>query len=58
LTLQLPRWETASDHSKKSSSPYLKVVSAIVNNDLASLVNTRPLRSWKETLALFCTLHT
>ncbi|GAA0155673.1 vesicle coat protein [Lithospermum erythrorhizon] len=48
--------ETARDqYLKKSSSPYLKVVSAIVNNDLASLVNTRPLRSWKETLALFCT---
>ncbi|GAA0147338.1 vesicle coat protein [Lithospermum erythrorhizon] len=46
---------TRDQYLKKSSSPYLKVVSAIVNNDLASLVNTRPLRSWKETLALFCT---
>ncbi|OMO97412.1 protein transport protein SEC31-like isoform 2 [Corchorus olitorius] len=30
-------------------------VSAMVNNDLMSLVNTRPLKFWKETLALLCT---
>ncbi|KAK7854777.1 protein transport protein sec31 like protein a [Quercus suber] len=30
------------------------VVSAMVNNDLLSLVNTRPLKIWKETLALLC----
>lgn len=33
-----------------------QVVSAMVNNDLKSLVSTRPLKSWKETLALFCTV--
>ncbi|MQM06063.1 hypothetical protein Taro_038881 [Colocasia esculenta] len=31
------------------------VVSAMVKNDLMALVNTRPLDSWKETLALLCT---
>lgn len=34
----------------------LQVVSAMVNNDLISIANTRPLKSWKETLALFCTV--
>ncbi|KAH7848764.1 hypothetical protein Vadar_007432 [Vaccinium darrowii] len=49
-------WESTRDqYLKMSRSPYLKVVSAMVNNDLASLVNTRPLKSWKETLALLCT---
>ncbi|KAL8227828.1 hypothetical protein R6Q57_015412 [Mikania cordata] len=49
-------WETTRDqYLKKNRSPYLKVVSAMVNNDLVSLVNTRPLKSWKETLALLCT---
>ncbi|XP_022018233.1 protein transport protein SEC31 homolog B isoform X1 [Helianthus annuus] len=49
-------WETTRDqYLKKNRSPYLKVVAAMVNNDLVSLVNTRPLKSWKETLALLCT---
>ncbi|KAM7267529.1 hypothetical protein ACFE04_009695 [Oxalis oulophora] len=49
-------WETTRDqYLKMSRTPYLKVVSAMVNNDLMSLVNTRPLRFWKETLALICT---
>ncbi|KAK6163007.1 hypothetical protein DH2020_002848 [Rehmannia glutinosa] len=49
-------WEsTRNQYLKTSSSPYLKVVSAMVNNDLMSIANTRPLKSWKETLALFCT---
>ncbi|PON74322.1 Guanine nucleotide-binding protein, beta subunit [Parasponia andersonii] len=48
-------WESTRDqYLKKSRSPYLKVVSAMVNNDLLSLVNTRPLKFWKETLALLC----
>lgn len=33
-----------------------QVVAAMVNNDLKSLVNTRPLKSWKETIALLCTV--
>ena len=28
----------------------------MVNNDLLSLVNTRPLKFWKETLALLCSV--
>ncbi|KAI3796461.1 hypothetical protein L1987_39132 [Smallanthus sonchifolius] len=49
-------WETTRDqYLKKNRSPYLKFVAAMVNNDLVSLVNTRPLKSWKETLALLCT---
>ncbi|XP_073128380.1 protein transport protein SEC31 homolog B isoform X2 [Henckelia pumila] len=49
-------WERTRDQFLKTShSPYLKVVSAMVNNDLMSIANTRPLKSWKETLALFCT---
>ncbi|KAA3469494.1 protein transport protein SEC31-like protein B-like isoform X1 [Gossypium australe] len=46
---------TCDQYLKMSRSPYLKVVSAMVNNDLMSLVNTRPLKFWKETLALLCT---
>lgn len=49
-------WESTRDqYLKKSLLPYLKVVSAMVSNDLMGLVNTRPLNSWKETLALVCT---
>ncbi|XP_051146735.1 protein transport protein SEC31 homolog B-like [Andrographis paniculata] len=49
-------WQQTRDQFlKMSRSPYLKVVSAMVNNDLMSIANTRPLKSWKETLALFCT---
>ncbi|KAH7528020.1 hypothetical protein FEM48_Zijuj05G0027500 [Ziziphus jujuba var. spinosa] len=48
-------WESTRDqYLKMSRSPYLKVVSAMVNNDLLSLVNSRPLKFWKETLALLC----
>ncbi|KAF3437366.1 hypothetical protein FNV43_RR20119 [Rhamnella rubrinervis] len=48
-------WESTRDqYLKMSCSPYLKVVSAMVNNDLLSLVNSRPLKFWKETLALLC----
>ncbi|XP_057976811.1 protein transport protein SEC31 homolog B [Malania oleifera] len=49
-------WESTRDqYLKMSHSPYLKVVSAMVNNDLMNLVHNRPLKSWKETLALLCT---
>ncbi|PIA29578.1 hypothetical protein AQUCO_05800010v1 [Aquilegia coerulea] len=49
-------WESTRDqYLKRSHSSYLKVLYAMVNNDLTSLVNTRPLNSWKETLALLCT---
>uniref|UniRef100_A0A2P2MNN0 Uncharacterized protein MANES_10G135100 n=1 Tax=Rhizophora mucronata TaxID=61149 RepID=A0A2P2MNN0_RHIMU len=49
-------WEKTRDQFLKANqSPYLKIVCAMVNNDLMSLVNTRPLKYWKETLALLCT---
>ncbi|XP_038980631.1 protein transport protein SEC31 homolog B-like isoform X3 [Phoenix dactylifera] len=49
-------WESTFDqYLKKSHLPYLKIVSAMASNDLMSLVNTRPLSLWKETLALLCT---
>ncbi|CAN8280575.1 unnamed protein product [Cochlearia groenlandica] len=48
-------WESTRDkYLKTSSAPYMKVVSAMVNNDLTSLVYTRSLKFWKETLALLC----
>ncbi|KAL9679497.1 hypothetical protein QQ045_017360 [Rhodiola kirilowii] len=48
-------WESTRDqYLKTSRSPYLKVVGAMVNSDLMKLVNTRPLKFWKETLALLC----
>ncbi|KAG0496694.1 hypothetical protein HPP92_001385 [Vanilla planifolia] len=49
-------WEGVRDkYLQNGISPYLKIVAAMVNNDLMALVNTRPLSSWKETLALLCT---
>lgn len=49
-------WESTLDqYLKKSHSSYLRVVSAITKNDLMSIVKTRPLYTWKETLALLCT---
>ncbi|KAL2982866.1 hypothetical protein AAZX31_12G010300 [Glycine max] len=45
---------TRDQYLKMVRSPYLKIVSAMVSNDLLSLVNTRPLKFWKETLALLC----
>ncbi|XP_008657453.1 protein transport protein SEC31 homolog B [Zea mays] len=45
-------WESTRNHYLKNSiSPYLKVVSAMVDNDLMSFVSTWPLSSWKETHA-------
>ncbi|KFK35498.1 hypothetical protein AALP_AA5G292600 [Arabis alpina] len=45
---------TREKYFKTSSAPYMKVVSALVNNDLTNLVYTRSLKFWKETLALLC----
>ncbi|KAL6129979.1 hypothetical protein ACLB2K_068361 [Fragaria x ananassa] len=48
-------WESTRDqYLKLSHSPYRKIVSAMVSNYLSSLVNTRPLKFWKETLAVLC----
>ncbi|PWZ53034.1 Protein transport protein SEC31 B [Zea mays] len=45
-------WENTRNHYLKNNiSPYLKVVSAMVGNDLMSFVSTWPLSSWKETHA-------
>ena len=38
------------------TTSYFQIVSAMVSNDLLSLVNTRPLKFWKETLALLCSV--
>ncbi|XP_047340406.1 protein transport protein SEC31 homolog B-like [Impatiens glandulifera] len=52
-------WEsTREQYLKMSRSPYLKIVYAMVNNDLTNLVCTRPLKSWKEILALLCSFAT
>ncbi|XP_013591688.1 PREDICTED: protein transport protein SEC31 homolog B-like isoform X2 [Brassica oleracea var. oleracea] len=49
-------WEsTREKYLKMSSAPFMKVVSAMVNNDLTGLVHTRSHKYWKETLALLCT---
>ncbi|KAF3781972.1 transport protein SEC31-like protein B [Nymphaea thermarum] len=49
-------WESTRDqYLKRSHSSYIKVLAALVGNDLLTLVNVRPLSSWKETLALLCT---
>ncbi|PKA62399.1 WD-40 repeat-containing protein MSI2 [Apostasia shenzhenica] len=49
-------WQNTRDKYLQSSpSSYLKIVAAMVTNDLMALVNSRPLNSWKETLALLCT---
>ncbi|EOA37540.1 hypothetical protein CARUB_v10011773mg [Capsella rubella] len=49
-------WESTRDrYLKMSNASYMKIVSAMMNNDLMTLVQTRPLKSWKETLALICT---
>ncbi|PWA39647.1 WD40/YVTN repeat-like-containing domain, Ancestral coatomer element 1, Sec16/Sec31 [Artemisia annua] len=52
-------WESTQVDNLKSFLDVLQlfhvVVAAMVNNDLASLVIIRPLKSWKETLALICT---
>ncbi|KAG0569564.1 hypothetical protein M758_6G095900 [Ceratodon purpureus] len=47
--------ETQQEYFRRTKRPYLKVVSAVVNNDLQGLVESRPLKAWKETLALICT---
>ncbi|XP_078428662.1 transducin family protein / WD-40 repeat family protein [Wolffia australiana] len=49
-------WESTRDqYLQRSSLSYLKVVSAMVKNDLLAFVNERPLDLWKETLAILCT---
>jgi protein transport protein SEC31 len=51
-------WESTQNiyiQRTRRQRPYLKVLSAIINNDLQGLVDSRPLKAWKETLALIFT---
>ncbi|KAK8929023.1 hypothetical protein KSP39_PZI017550 [Platanthera zijinensis] len=50
-------WEGTRDKYLQSSlTSYLKIVAAMATNDLMTLVSSRPLNLWKETLALLCTV--
>jgi hypothetical protein len=40
---------------KREPKPYMKVVKALMDKDLASLVRDRSLARWRETLAMLCT---
>ena len=46
---------TQAEYLRRTPRPYLRVVSAVVKNDLAHLVASRPVAAWRETLALLCT---
>ena len=46
---------TQAEYLRRTPRPYLRVVSAVVKNDLAHLVASRPVFAWRETLALLCT---
>ncbi|CAK9869335.1 unnamed protein product [Sphagnum jensenii] len=51
-------WESTQNiyiQRTQRQRPYLKVLSAVINNDLQGLVDSRPLKAWKETLALIFT---
>jgi protein transport protein SEC31 len=52
-------WESTQNiyiQRTQRQRPYLKVLSAVINNDLQGLVDSRPLKAWKETLALIFTV--
>jgi hypothetical protein len=40
----------------RKGSCVLQVLLAVINNDLQGLVDSRPLKAWKETLALIFTV--
>eukprot|EP00245_Coleochaete_scutata_P005204 TRINITY_DN18571_c0_g2_i1.p1 TRINITY_DN18571_c0_g2~~TRINITY_DN18571_c0_g2_i1.p1 ORF type:complete len:1125 (-),score=228.11 TRINITY_DN18571_c0_g2_i1:535-3909(-) len=44
-----------NEFMQRNRRPYMKVVSAVINNDMKGLVASRPTQQWKETLALLCT---
>mmetsp|Transcript_24380 Transcript_24380/g.43410 ORF Transcript_24380/g.43410 Transcript_24380/m.43410 type:complete len:1160 (-) Transcript_24380:43-3522(-) len=46
---------TQKEYMHRTPKPYMKVVEAVMDNNLQMLVRTRPLKLWKETLALLCT---
>eukprot|EP00249_Psilotum_nudum_P022019 c28342_g1_i1 orf=734-3148(-) len=48
-------WAKAlSECLKRNCRPYRKVMIAVVAHDIKNLVDSRPLKAWKETLALLC----
>ncbi|KAG1365451.1 hypothetical protein COCNU_12G004510 [Cocos nucifera] len=52
---KVPGVISASSFDVKIGIYNIEIVSAMVSNDLASLMSTRSLNLWKETLALLCT---
>eukprot|EP00211_Chloroparvula_japonica_P000131 CAMPEP_0119125334 /NCGR_PEP_ID=MMETSP1310-20130426/4646_1 /TAXON_ID=464262 /ORGANISM="Genus nov. species nov., Strain RCC2339" /LENGTH=1095 /DNA_ID=CAMNT_0007115393 /DNA_START=21 /DNA_END=3304 /DNA_ORIENTATION=+ len=49
-------WEaTQKEYMRRAPQPYMRIVSAIVDNKLEGLIAGRPLEKWRETLALLCT---
>mmetsp|Transcript_32134 Transcript_32134/g.91150 ORF Transcript_32134/g.91150 Transcript_32134/m.91150 type:complete len:1157 (-) Transcript_32134:57-3527(-) len=46
---------TQKEYMARTPKPYMTVVAAVMENNLAALVRTRPLKQWRETLALLCT---
>ncbi|KAL5994613.1 hypothetical protein ACLOJK_024666 [Asimina triloba] len=50
---RITRWLHRIPHIVEVST--FQVISAMVNNDLMSLIKARPLHSWKKMLALICT---
>ncbi|EIE18851.1 hypothetical protein COCSUDRAFT_49081 [Coccomyxa subellipsoidea C-169] len=46
-------WARAQkEYIRRAPRPYMKIVSAIMDHDLAGLVKSRPLDKWRETLAM------
>jgi protein transport protein SEC31 len=46
---------TQAEYMRRSKRQYMKLVAAVVKNDLTKLVSQRPLSEWRETLAMLCT---
>ena len=46
---------TQSEYMRRSKKQYMKIVAAVVKNDLNKLVSQRSLSEWRETLAMLCT---
>ncbi|KAK9829183.1 hypothetical protein WJX72_004364 [[Myrmecia] bisecta] len=48
-------WTKAQkEYMRRAPRPYMKVVHAIMENDFLALIKSRPLDTWKETLAILC----
>lgn len=46
---------TMQRYMQRNPKPYMQVVSAMVDGDYLSLIKTRPVATWKETLAVLAT---